>query len=100
MTPLEAARLYGSIAAKTLGQATGAPADPTRDFTRFLREELAQAGETLARGEQVARAGLTGRASVQEVVEAVTAAELALERVTAVRDRVIAAYQEILRMPI
>ncbi len=44
MTPLEAARLYGSIAARTLGEAAGAPADPTRDFTRFLREELAQAG--------------------------------------------------------
>ena len=39
-------------------------------------------------------------ASLQEVVEAVGRAELGLQKVTAVRDRVIAAYQEILRMPI
>jgi flagellar biosynthetic protein FliQ len=34
------------------------------------------------------------------VVEAVNAAELTLQTVVAVRDRMIAAYQEILRMPI
>jgi flagellar hook-basal body complex protein FliE len=45
-------------------------------------------------------AGLTGKASVQQVVEAVSTAELSLQKVTAVRDRVIAAYQEIARMPV
>ena len=43
---------------------------------------------------------VTGKAGVQQVVEALTAAELSLQRVTAVRDRVISAYQEIIRMPI
>ena len=37
---------------------------------------------------------------LQDVVEAVTEAELSLQKVTAVRDRVISAYQEIMRMPI
>jgi len=94
--PLQAARLYAGAAAKT----AAAPAAGTPDFARFLAEELHKAAETFAKGEEVARAGLAGKASVQEVVEAVAAAEMALRRVQAVRDRVIAAYQEIMRMPI
>jgi flagellar hook-basal body complex protein FliE len=39
-------------------------------------------------------------ADLQQVVNAVTAAELTVQTVTAVRDRVISAYQEVLRMPI
>jgi flagellar hook-basal body complex protein FliE len=45
-------------------------------------------------------AAVSGHTSLQEVVEAVNAAELTLQTVVAVRDRMIAAYQEILRMPI
>ncbi len=93
---LQAARLYAATAAKT----TGASAGGAPDFARFLTDELRRAAETFAKGEEVARAGLAGKASVQEVVEAVAAAEMALRKVQAVRDRVIAAYQEIMRMPI
>lgn len=50
--------------------------------------------------ESAALRGVTGAASVREVVEAVTAAELSLQTASAVRDRVIAAYQDIIRMPI
>jgi flagellar hook-basal body complex protein FliE len=41
-----------------------------------------------------------GQADVTDVVTAVSAAEVTLQAVTAVRDRVISAYQEIMRMPI
>jgi flagellar hook-basal body complex protein FliE len=41
-----------------------------------------------------------GEASVREVVEAVTQAEMGLQTASAVRDRVISAYQDIIRMPI
>ena len=41
-----------------------------------------------------------GGADVTQVVTAVAEAETVLNTVMAVRDRVIAAYQEILRMPI
>ncbi len=70
------------------------------DFASVLRDELSSAVATLARAESKAVAGVLGKASVQEVVEAVTAAELTLQKVTAVRDRLIAAYQEIQRMPV
>lgn len=42
----------------------------------------------------------TGKADLVDVVTAVAAAEATLETVVAVRDQVIKAYQDILRMPI
>jgi len=41
-----------------------------------------------------------GQGSMIDVVTAVSAAEASLETVIAVRDQVIQAYQEIMRMPI
>ena len=43
---------------------------------------------------------LTGDIGLPELVQAVSAAELTLQTTVAVRDRMISAYQEIMRMPI
>jgi flagellar hook-basal body complex protein FliE len=43
---------------------------------------------------------LTGQGGVTEMVLAVSRAELALQTATAVRDRVVSAYQDVMRMPI
>ena len=51
-------------------------------------------------GEDASARAVTGEAELTEVVQAVTAAEVTLETVVAVRDRMISAYQEIMRMPI
>ena len=48
----------------------------------------------------MSRAAAAGKADVNEVITAVSEAELTLQTVVALRDRVIQAYQEILRMPI
>lgn len=69
-------------------------------FGAMLRSELGGTIDALRTSERTSIAGLTGKASVQQVVEAVSAAELSLQKVTAVRDRVISAYQEMMRMPI
>ena len=69
-------------------------------FEAFLKNELQTATTDLRAGEAQSINALTGKADLQQVVEAVTQAELSLQKVTAVRDRVIAAYQEIMRMPI
>ena len=45
-------------------------------------------------------AGLANKASVQQVVEAVMAAEQTLQTVIAIRDKAVAAYLEISRMSI
>ena len=65
-----------------------------------VRAGLEGARADLRAGEAKAVEALSGRASLQDVVEAVTEAELSLQKMTAVRDRVISAYQEIMRMPI
>ena len=43
---------------------------------------------------------MQGKAAVQEVVEAVMSAEQTLQSAIAIRDKVVAAYQEISRMAI
>jgi flagellar hook-basal body complex protein FliE len=43
---------------------------------------------------------MTGRADPHALVEALAQTELAVETVVSVRDKVVEAYQEILRMPV
>lgn len=43
---------------------------------------------------------MSGKADTHDVVQAIARAELALESVVAIRDKVVEAYQEILRMPV
>ena len=47
-----------------------------------------------------AASGIAGTGNLTEVVMAVNRAELALQTTTAIRDRVVQAYQDIMRMPI
>jgi flagellar hook-basal body complex protein FliE len=94
----QALAAYRAAAGEINGKATSSAA--TTGFDALLQAELQQAVGALQQAEATSIAGVTGGASIQEVVEAVTAAELSLQKVTAVRDRVITAYQEIMRMPI
>jgi len=55
---------------------------------------------TMQAGENAAIAGMTGKADAASVVEALAASELAIQTAVSVRDRVVEAYQEILRMPV
>ena len=50
--------------------------------------------------EQASLAGIIGKADIQDVVLAVSNAEVALETVVAVRDTAIKAYKEIMQMTI
>lgn len=97
----QALAAYRAAAGEMNAGGPGRPgAAPAGGFEGLLAAELQQAVGVLQRSEATSIAGVTGTASIQEVVEAVTAAELTLQKVTAVRDRVITAYQEIMRMPI
>ncbi|MEO1657081.1 MAG: flagellar hook-basal body complex protein FliE [Pseudomonadota bacterium] len=65
---------------------------------------LAGLGERFAavfeRADSAAQGFATKNVDAQTVVEALSQAELALQTAITVRDRVVAAYQEVLRMPI
>ncbi len=56
--------------------------------------------KTLREGEAAATAALSGGADPQALVQALAETQLAVETTVAVRDRVVEAYQEILRMPV
>ena len=55
---------------------------------------------TLQEGESTARAAMTSGADPHALVHALAQTELAVETVVTLRDKVVEAYQEILRMPV
>jgi flagellar hook-basal body complex protein FliE len=88
--------------------AAGAPSGPIApasstglpDFGRVLAEVASQGVASIREAEAASLAGINGKASVQQVVEAVMNAERTLQTAIAVRDKVVQAYQEISRMQI
>lgn len=72
----------------------------TADFSQVFNQVVAGGVEALKAAEATSIKGLHGQASVQQVVEAVMNAEQSLQTALAVRDKVVAAYQEISRMQI
>ena len=92
---------YAQAAASAPARAgTASEARQAQDFASFFRSLAEQSVGAMQAGEQASIQGLEGRLDAQSVVEAVAAAELTLQTVTAVRDRVVEAYQELIRMPI
>ena len=69
-------------------------------FADVLRDAAEGAMETLHEGERQSLRAAAGNADLTDVVTAVGKAELTLQTVVTLRDRVIQAYQEVLRMPI
>lgn len=70
------------------------------DFASFLNQSIASVEATGARSDQLAMDMVNGRANVVDMVTAISETEIAIETMVTVRDRVISAYEEIMRMPI
>ncbi len=68
-------------------------------FSDFLRENTRESIGALKTSEKMSAMAVTGEADLVDVVQAVTNAEVTLNTVVAIRDRMVSAYQEILRMP-
>ena len=109
INPSAAASAYSSsqgitgIAQSTdLGNAAKSAAqdDDGVSFADLLKGSVQESLNTLRAGEEMSAKAVTGEANLTDVVQAITAAELTLQTVVAVRDRMISAYQEIMRMPI
>ena len=80
--------------------AQGLPALDPGGFGAALTRAMEGAVSTVHDAEIKSVAALSGNADVTDVVVAVSKAELALQATVAVRDRVVQAYQDIMRMPI
>lgn len=95
-------RVGNPLAGLAASMATGdaGKVKPGGGFGDMLGEALQQAVDASKQSEVTSAKAVVGKADVTDVVTAVTNAEVALDTVVAVRDRVISAYQEIIRMPI
>ena len=80
-------------------QSTAAPTEGP-SFDQALTQAIGSAVDTLQIGEAVAIQGVEGAAAPMKVVESVMAAQRSLQTVLAIRDKAVAAYQEIARMTI
>lgn len=104
---LFAANAYASVQGITRGLGGGGlpglsgPSGGERpDFSAMVQSAVSSVAEAGRAAESQAAAVAVGRADVVDVVTAVAESEAALETLVAVRDRVIQAYEEIMRMPI
>jgi flagellar hook-basal body complex protein FliE len=82
------------MAGANAGAANGA------SFGDFLEGAIKDSVGTIRQGEKMAAMQATGKADIVSVVNAVNAAEITLDTVVAVRDKVVQAYQAIMNMPI
>jgi flagellar hook-basal body complex protein FliE len=103
-TPSAAANAYASLARLTdpqqgltrgAGEASSGPS-----FSAMLREAVNSINQTSRAADMQSQAMAAGKANIVDVVTAVSETEVAVDALVAVRDRVIAAYEDIMKMPI
>ena len=92
-----AARSYGAARPITAPDPLGSTVGGARTAAGRFAETFAQ---TLARAETTAGDVMAGNGDPHALVAALSEAQLAVETTVAVRDRVVEAYLEILRMPV
>jgi flagellar hook-basal body complex protein FliE len=87
----------GYAQARTAATPAKSPSQGIGEFAKGMVEDFVG---TLAAGEQTAKAAMVGGADPHALVQALAATELAVETAVTVRDKVVEAYQELLRMPV
>ena len=100
-----AVKAYGEaakIAQNAAGGIAKASSVPSGEnsFVEMVTESMQSAVQQGRQAEELSLKQISGEADLKDVVTAVANAEHTLETVVAVRDKVLSAYQEILRMPI
>jgi flagellar hook-basal body complex protein FliE len=89
-----AARLFQPSTTARSSQGAGS------GFGDLLNQAVGQLGQTTRNADQRTQAMAAGRADLIDVVTAVAETEVAVETLVSVRDKVIQAYEEIMRMQI
>jgi flagellar hook-basal body complex protein FliE len=91
----------GAQGAKETGETESGSGDSGGvSFSDFLKSKASESVDTLRRSEEMSAKAITGEADITDVVQAVSAAEITLQTVVSLRDRMVSAYQEIMRMPV
>jgi flagellar hook-basal body complex protein FliE len=106
ITALAAAKAYaatqkGAGIDTSLGSpAIGSAAPQQGGFGEMLKAAMSDTVSASRNAEHQIANQVAGKAELVDVVTAISAAEQSLETVMAIRDQVINAYQEIIKMPI
>lgn len=100
-TPAIAANAYASLARLSdpsagLAKATGGQGS----FGDMLKSAIGTVVEAGHRSDVQSQALASGKANIVDVVTAVAETEVAVSALVSVRDKVVQAYEEIMRMPI
>ncbi len=90
----------GSLPGPAAAGRSSAAASAGADFAEALKAAAGEAVQTLQKSELTAIAGIEGKADIQTVVDQVMAAERTLSATMAIRNKLVAAWQEISRMQI
>lgn len=77
-----------------------APSAVGGGFGDLLKQSLQSAVDAQHRSEAVSTAALAGKADMTDVLQAITGAEMALNAVLAIRDKVVQAYEQVMRTPV
>jgi flagellar hook-basal body complex protein FliE len=100
-SPTVAASAYANLARilDTGGAGKGGEASGP-SFSSVLKDALGSVAEVGRKSDTQTVAMAQGKANVMDVVTAVAETDVAVSTLVSVRDRVIAAYEDILKMPI
>ncbi|AQR73604.1 flagellar hook-basal body complex protein FliE [Sphingomonas sp. LM7] len=99
---LDATSAYGKVAG--IGSALGTPsagkADGAGGFGSMVEDLVTGTAQQMRAAEHASAMQVAGKGDLIDVVTAIGAAETALDTMVAVRDRVVSAYTDIMRMQI
>jgi flagellar hook-basal body complex protein FliE len=104
-SPISAANAYAKLArladpSAGLGKVAGGASQGGASFGAMVKEAIGSVVEAGKKSDGLAQGMVAGKANIVDVVTAVTETEVAIESLVSVRDKVIQAYEEIMRMPI
>ena len=102
-TPSAAANAYANLARLTDHAAIGKGADQGAggpNFGELVKQLAGSFSQTMHASDAQSQAMVAGKANIIDVVTAVAESEVAVDTLVSVRDKVISAYEEIMKMPI
>lgn len=95
-----AAAAYTAASRKAAAPGLDPPSKEGTAFSDLVKQAAQSTVSTMKQGEAASMQAIAGKADLSQVVTAVSNAEVTLQTAVAVRDRVIQAYLDIIRMPI
>ncbi len=95
ITPISLAKQVTEAYRTSETSTIGAP-----DFASLIGHAAQSAIQTMRQAEQTTASGIAGKTDTQAVVQALSNAEVTMQTVVAVRDKILAAYNDVIHMNI